>query len=122
MSDVIHCTRIVPVAELDNWKAATVTSSPDPVDTDGLNATVALYDIAEATPRQTITHRAGSGVMNSAQIALLQPLVGGDGYIDPSTLSPACPNVKAKLRNLTQGDPNPYTGMLADANLTPNVN
>jgi hypothetical protein len=107
------------VGLLTDWQGATNQGS----DSDGLNATTALYAVSEPTPRVNITHRAGSGVVNADQLAVLQGAgVDGNGYIVVENLDPGLTGVAAKLRNLSQGDPNWYPGMLTDLGLTNNPN
>lgn len=114
MSDVIHATRIVPIALLNAWKAATAVGG----DADGLNATSNVYIAADATPR-TATHKAGSGGVNAAQLSQLEAAgVDGSGYVITTNIDPSFTGIFVKLRNLTQGDPNPYPGMLTDNGLT----
>lgn len=121
MPDVIHVARIIPLSpsnRLDDWKAATAVGG----DADGLNATSPLYTASDPTPR-TATHRAGSGVVNASQLSLLDTAgYDGSGYLIATNIDPSFSDIRAKKRNLSQGDPNPFPGMLSDAGLTQDQN
>ena len=120
--------RIVPVALL----AAPAGTDPNPLgvwqletadtlDPDGLGATTAVYDISEATPRSTITHRLGNAAPTAAQLALVN---GWGTDVNGDALVPAnCAGTLCRVWDRSLGaSTNPGAAMLASAGLTTSIN
>lgn len=109
-----NVVRIIPLALLTDWQAATALGG----DADGLNATSNVYTEADPTPR-TATHKAGNSAPNAAQLAYLDGL-GTDvnGYVQMPVGLEGC-LVKVWDR---QVQASPYAGMLDDNDLTTNPN
>jgi hypothetical protein len=104
----VHVIRIIPVDLLDDVQTVT-----------GLTATTALYTKADPLPR-AVTHRSGSGPVNSTQRAMLDAAKDVNGDIVATEIDPSFVGVLFKdwPRDLAS----PYNGMLEEAGLTTDAN
>jgi hypothetical protein len=114
---VWNIARIVPVGKMTAWQTATALGG----DADGLGATGNVYESSEPIPRTNITHKAGNGAPNAAQLAFLEGLgtdVNGF-YIMPMDLDGV---IAAKWDRALGPSASPYPLMLSSNGLTDQAN